>query len=263
MTLRIFTLVIFFAIFIPLMVIGGAPSAVLLAVLSVITYLEMLKMKEIPFLSLPAIISIIGLIAYILSGSVPAALYFLTDMNILILILTLLVTVMLFSKQSINIEDVAYMLFGVFYIGNGFQTMLTVRMESLYLLFYFFIVIWSTDTGAYGFGKLMGKRKLAPQLSPNKTVEGFLGGILLAVIVANIYLFLIPATIPLFSNIFVIMIISIAGQLGDLVESAIKRKYDFKDSGNILPGHGGMFDRFDSSIFVMNLVKLLLTFIAA
>lgn len=248
-------------VFIPLMLIGGLPSAILLVILSVITFHEMLNMKKIPILSLPSLISIAGLVAYVLLGSMPAALYFLSDINILIIILISLVTVMLFPQQKLDIEDIAYMMFGIFYIGNGFQTMLTVRSESLYLLFYFFIIIWSTDTGAYLLGKAFGKRKLSPTISPNKTVEGFLGGILLAIIVAKLYLFLIPTAIPLFTNVFVIIIISISGQLGDLVESTMKRKYDVKDSGDILPGHGGMFDRFDSSLFVMNIVKLLLTFI--
>lgn len=132
-------------------------------------------------------------------------------------------------------------------------------------LFFFFLVIcaaWGSDTGAYFSGVLFGKHKLAPNISPKKTVEGYIGGlissIIFYVIVALIFSKLIPATNPevIAFNINYPLLIAIApicstaGVLGDLFASVIKRQTNIKDYGNIMPGHGGIMDRFDSVLFV-------------
>jgi len=109
---------------------------------------------------------------------------------------------------------------------------------------------WLTDTGAYAFGRLFGKNKLAPSISPGKTREGAIGGIFAAIagtLIINQFYFFTFSTIQLIMLSFVA---SVAAQLGDLVESALKRYCGVKDSGNIIPGHGGILDRIDSILFV-------------
>jgi phosphatidate cytidylyltransferase len=132
-------------------------------------------------------------------------------------------------------------------------------MDSLILVLFVQIIIWSTDSGAYFVGRKFGKNKLAPYISPNKTREGSIGAVLVAVLIAIIYRLIVGGaflgTWP--ALIGVTLLISIFGQLGDLVESAIKRFYGVKDSGTILPGHGGLLDRFDSLIFVLPLLYVL------
>ena len=121
-------------------------------------------------------------------------------------------------------------------------------------------IVWSTDSGAYFIGRKFGKTKLIPSVSPNKTVEGSLGGIACAIVVAVLMVFLYPNKAPdisLFKLIILVAIFSIVGQLGDLVESSLKRHFGVKDSGKILPGHGGILDRFDSLIFVFPIMHLL------
>ena len=119
------------------------------------------------------------------------------------------------------------------------------------------MIVWTTDTGAYLFGRAIGKRKLWPRISPNKTIEGALGGLLSAAVLAVIF----STTGLLENNVFSLVIfpviLSAFGQMGDLVESALKRQFDVKDSGTILPGHGGILDRFDSFIFVLPLMNIL------
>jgi phosphatidate cytidylyltransferase len=132
------------------------------------------------------------------------------------------------------------------------------KSNPIYAL-YFFGIIWLSDTGAYVIGSLLGKRKLAPTISPNKTIEGSLGGILVAT--ASL---LYAADIENFqySWVLILVVTAILGVLGDLVQSKIKRVCGVKDSGNILPGHGGIYDRIDSSILAAPMYILLLNLFA-
>jgi phosphatidate cytidylyltransferase len=104
----------------------------------------------------------------------------------------------------------------------------------------------------------MGKRKLWPDISPNKTIEGSVGGIVCGVIVALLFAFLSPLTESPLHLMVIGLVLSIFGQVGDLVESAFKRHYGVKDSGNILPGHGGVLDRTDSWLFVFPILYFLI-----
>ncbi|MBI5267144.1 MAG: phosphatidate cytidylyltransferase [candidate division Zixibacteria bacterium] len=112
-----------------------------------------------------------------------------------------------------------------------------------------FGLLWLGDTAAMFIGKAFGKHKLAPGVSPNKTVEGFIGGILGAVVVAVILGFWRLHMIPMWQLVLIAAVCSVFGQLGDLVESMWKRSLNLKDSSALIPGHGGVLDRFDSLLF--------------
>jgi len=124
-----------------------------------------------------------------------------------------------------------------------------------YILIGSFILIWTNDTFAYIVGKTMGKRKLFERISPKKTIEGFLGGMFFTIIAAYILSNFTTFITPLFHSPLVWMgaaiILVVFGTLGDLVESKLKRNAGVKDSGNIMPGHGGILDRLDSIIFAI------------
>lgn len=116
------------------------------------------------------------------------------------------------------------------------------------LVLFIVFVIWATDIGGFYAGKAFGKRRLAPQISPGKTIAGAVGGIVLALITAFIInLFFLP--LPLGEILTMGLVISVLAQLGDLSESLIKRAMRVKDSGGIIPGHGGVLDRIDSLLF--------------
>ncbi|MGH2665213.1 phosphatidate cytidylyltransferase [Flavobacterium sp.] len=112
-----------------------------------------------------------------------------------------------------------------------------------------FILIWTNDTFAYVVGKSIGKNKLFERISPKKTIEGFIGGLLFAVL-AGILIAIFYVERSVFVWIITAICVSFLGTIGDLVESKFKRMANVKDSGNIMPGHGGMLDRLDSIIFV-------------
>lgn len=120
-------------------------------------------------------------------------------------------------------------------------------------------VVLSTDIGAYFIGSKIGKRKLAPTISPNKTLEGSIGGVVCAFIVAALSLQLSDFTYAYSYGTMLIMavILSATGQFGDLIESAFKRHFGVKDSGHIIPGHGGILDRFDSVLFTLMMALVL------
>ena len=132
------------------------------------------------------------------------------------------------------------------------------------LVIFPFVVAWLTDTGAYFAGKMLGKHKLAPQLSPKKTVEGAVGGVILAMIGGIIYVWVLKGFVIDAKSALLFAVIGIVGsvisQVGDLIASAIKRDCGKKDYGAILPGHGGVLDRFDSVLFVTPFIYFVLTY---
>ena len=163
---------------------------------------------------------------------------------------------MVASKNKFTFDDVGFSVLSVLYIGVGFHFFVQISNNDLTMLVYSLFIIWATDSGAYFIGRAFGKRKLWPEISPNKTVEGFVGGIICAVVVAVLFYvfgYIEWSIIPLIT-----IILSIFGQIGDLAESALKRHYGVKDSGRILPGHGGILDRFDSLLFVWPLLYFIL-----
>ncbi len=135
-------------------------------------------------------------------------------------------------------------------------------LDAFYLVLALFIFIWVTDTSAYFVGKGIGRNKLAPSISPKKTWEGSIGGALGAVLVAVVLKLTILGFLPWLHLLVLAFICGVVSQLGDLAQSTMKRAVDVKDSGNILPGHGGILDRFDSMILAAPLFFLYLRWVA-
>jgi phosphatidate cytidylyltransferase len=133
--------------------------------------------------------------------------------------------------------------------------------EGSKLVFFLLLVVWLGDTGAYYVGKAFGRRKLSPRISPKKTIEGVMGGVGASVITAVVIHFTFLREFPLHHAIIAGVILSLAGVVGDLAESMWKRSADVKDSGTLLPGHGGLLDRFDSVLFTAPILYVYWTLI--
>ena len=143
---------------------------------------------------------------------------------------------------------------GIVYVFGCWKCAFSLRDQSGHWLFYCLLVCWAGDIGAYYVGRAMGKRRLAPRVSPSKTWEGAAGSLLGSVIVAGPYLMhFVPGT-ALYTAVGLTLLANLAAQVGDLAESALKRGAGAKDSGTILPGHGGLLDRVDSTMFVLPVV---------
>lgn len=258
MKTRTITAIIALLLFIPLVVIGSWPMLILVYLLAYTALYEILKMNRIHILSIPGMLSMVALFIVMVphENYAPNISAFQGDMIIVMALVMLSFTVV--SKNRFSFVDMGFCVLAVAYVGIGFMYFYETREAGLIYILYGLLIVWVTDTGAYLFGRAIGRRKLWPQISPNKTVEGFLGGILCSLLLA--VLFWTTGWIQggsVFLFVILTMILSMFGQLGDLVESALKRHFDVKDSGRLLPGHGGVLDRFDSFIFVLPLMNIL------
>ena len=153
----------------------------------------------------------------------------------------------------------------IFYITSSFVFIyLIANFKGFYdpsIILGCFILIWVNDSFAYIVGKSFGKQKLFYSISPHKTVEGFLGGLLFCCISASIVSRYIDETLTTPNWLIIAIIVSVFGTLGDLIESKLKRESNVKDSGKIIPGHGGILDRLDSIIFASPYIYLYLKLI--
>ena len=253
---RVITAILAIAVLLPFVIYGRLPFALLVYVIATIGLLELLKMHKIAAYSVPALLSIV-LLWIILSGAEIKHYAWLSLTEIIMLGVLLLLSYTVLVKNKFTFDDAGFVLLAVIYVGTGFFYLIETREAHLSYVFFALFIIWATDTGAYFFGRAFGKKKLWPKISPNKTVEGALGGILLAIIVAVIFQFVSPLPSSMLVVIGATILASVFGQIGDLVESAFKRHYGVKDSGNILPGHGGILDRFDSLLFVLPLLHFI------
>lgn len=158
----------------------------------------------------------------------------------------------LFDKG--NLKDIMAQLFSLVYISIPFSMMFF--MEKTEYIWLVYISAWGTDTLAYVFGSLFGKHKLIPKVSPKKTVEGAVGGMIGAGIISLVYAIASGSTtVPLF--VIIAIVGSAVGQVGDLCASKLKRLSDKKDYGSIFWGHGGVLDRFDSILFTIPYIYIL------
>lgn len=149
-------------------------------------------------------------------------------------------------------------LFGVVFLAAAWLAIVLIRSTDIlqnhfyggWLLLLMFVVIWGADVGAYFFGKTMGRHKLAPVVSPNKTWEGAIGGLVTATVLSSVAAYFIGLSFSLSWFVLLAVILVVVSVIGDLFESMLKRQAGIKDSSQILPGHGGLLDRLDSTLSV-------------
>jgi phosphatidate cytidylyltransferase len=146
---------------------------------------------------------------------------------------------------------------GLFYILIPIYAVIKIRLIDSNILFWMFSIIWATDIFAFFAGKKLGGPKLAPDISPNKTWSGLAGGVLASVIIGFLSSFMFIGGIIFFT--FASLILSLLEQASDLLESKFKRIFGVKDSGTIIPGHGGVLDRLDGMMLVAPVVLILIT----
>lgn len=188
--------------------------------------------------------------------------------SILLFVVVTLSLIELFRKKGSAIINIGVTLLGIFYIGLFSAALLAIReffpgIESLYvrggyLIISIFAAIWICDSAAYYGGTALGKHKLFPRVSPNKSWEGAVFGFLFAIITMVLAKLIVLNFLSWSTVIAIGIIIGLFGQIGDLIESLFKRDAEVKDSSAIIPGHGGIFDRFDSILYTAPIILLYL-----
>ena len=179
--------------------------------------------------------------------------------NFLVLFIFSGMIISLSHYPDTGLLDIGANFYSIFYIAFGFAHFILLRQmeQGLLLAAYAFSVIWTTDIGAFLIGTWLGKRPFFDQISPNKTLEGAAGGLIAGIAGGLVYCILINRMMPLDNMgflIFLTPVLSVFGQVGDLFESALKRMARTKDTSQLIPGHGGVLDRFDSALWVIPLL---------
>lgn len=252
--------IILITITIAVILLGGDVLFATLLVISLIGMMELLRVVKINK-SFPGILAYgAGIVYYLLIHNRMQQ----YQMIFFIFFLMLLLFAYVFGFPKYQTDQITIAFFALFYVSIMLSYIYQVRMmkDGAILVWLIFIGAWGSDTCAYCVGVLIGKHKVAPKLSPKKSIEGCIGGIVGAALIGFIYATVFKHQIhgilnPQFAFTVIGAASSIISQIGDLAASAIKRNHDIKDYGKLIPGHGGVLDRFDSIIFTAPIVYFL------
>ncbi len=265
MTARLLTAVVGIAAVIALVTAGGIPLTAAIFIVAAIAWMEYARMmkKWTHVYTGPALTAVFLMIGAAASSSLP-----LFAAAVLCSFVFLLFLILVIPREDMG--ALFSTVVGALYFGIGFGSFLYLRggddllpagaasiHSGIFLLWLALIGTWSSDTFAYIVGKNLGRHKMAPHISPNKTMEGLAGGIVGCVAMCLAYASYFEFS--LLQAFFLSVMTAVAAPMGDLFESYVKRVCGIKDSGHILPGHGGMMDRFDSLLFVAPLMLACLT----
>jgi phosphatidate cytidylyltransferase len=257
---RLISGIILLAIAIGVIVLGGDLLFATLLVISLIGTMELSRIVKVNK-ALPGVLAYLSTVVFYL------LLYFELEqfqLMLFIVYLMLLMATYVFAFPKYSTEQIAVPFLGLFYVSIMLSYIYQVRIleDGALIVWLIFIGAWGSDTCAYCVGVLFGKHKIAPVLSPKKSLEGCIGGVVGAAAIGAIYALITKDYITEVSNpILAFAVIgaasSVISQIGDLAASAIKRNHEIKDYGKLIPGHGGILDRFDSIIFTAPIVYYL------
>ena len=256
MKTRIITGLVLIAVIIPCIIIGNIPYQILLGLLAAGAVFEMLSICDRP----KANIYLYPLVGLFVFYSLFIETTLLISSAILVLYLIILLACSMFD-YGMNFKRLCYYFTVGVLIAMGFHMLYQLRIhygiEAILLLA---LATFGTDTGAYFTGMFFGKHKLNPRLSPKKTIEGSIGGIVLGTVLSVTFGAYIKMDMPTLYLVIICFILTITSQIGDLTFSSIKRTFEVKDYSQLFPGHGGVLDRFDSFLFNAMVYGMLLHF---
>ena len=252
--------IVLMAITIALLVYGGYPLFWVITGISLIGLFELYRTVGMEK-TLPAVV---GYISSVIVDILILDNYYEYLLMWLIFTLMVMMACYVIAYPKYDSNQMIMLFFGLIYVTTMLSFVFKVRFveDGILLVWLIFIGAWGSDTCAYCVGKLIGKHKMPSNLSPNKTIEGCVGGVLGAALIGFIFAVVFFKDKNIWWELPIIgAASSIISQIGDLTASAIKRNHDIKDYGKLIPGHGGILDRFDSIIFTAPIVFYLVTFL--
>ena len=245
---RIIGAIIVVAILVTAIILGEIPFTVVVILSALFGLKELIDIKyERNDINLVKLLSGVFLILLLLNN----ILYKINDKVLIILPILGLIIPMIFynNKSKYNINDAFYFLGIIYFLAFSFGTIIEMRDISIYKCIYIFIISFMTDTYAYIGGMLIGRHKLT-DISPKKTIEGSIVGTIMGVFIGTMFYYTLIGDLNILQTIIMSFVLTVLSEIGDLVFSSIKRYFGKKDYSNLIPGHGGILDRFDSVIFV-------------
>ena len=246
---RTISAVVLLIILIGCLVISSRLFGILMLIISIMGFNEFfdIKFNKKKELKLIKILGIISLILLTLNNT-----FYKVDMHVTILLplLILSLPIIFYNDNKLyNINDCLYVIGAVYFLGLSFGNIIYLRNTNILKCIFIFIIAFITDTYAYIGGNLIGRHKLT-SISPKKTIEGSLVGTVMGTFIGSVYYYNMIGGVTVFQVIVLCLLLTLISEAGDLLFSSIKRYFDKKDYSNLIPGHGGILDRFDSVIYV-------------
>lgn len=257
---RTISAIVLLAIMIGSMLINSKLFGILMLIFAVLGFMEFFdirydKKKD---MNLIKLLGVVCLFLIAMNNT-----FYKIDMNIVVLIplLVLSLPIIFYNDNKLyNITDALYVLGIVYFLGFAFGNIIYMGDTSLVKCIFIFIIAFITDTYAYIGGMLIGRHKLT-SISPKKTVEGSVIGTLMGTIIGSVYYYNLVSGVTIFETVVLCLFLTLLSEVGDLFFSSIKRYFEKKDYSNLIPGHGGILDRFDSVIYVSLGLSLILSII--
>jgi phosphatidate cytidylyltransferase len=262
--IRILVAVIAIPIILAASYFGGYLFLLFILVISLISFYEFSLLARNKNMHVNLIVGLISVFIFVVNSY----LKLIDNYTSLLIIISALCVIELFRNKNSALLNLGGTLLGVLYIGLFSSALISIRefyipreenySQGGFLIISIFAAIWICDSAAYYIGTAFGKHKLLPRVSPNKSWEGAIAGFVFAIIAMIVSKLIVLDFISWNSAIGMGIIVGVLGQIGDLIESLFKRDSGVKDSSDLIPGHGGIFDRFDSLIFSAPLILILL-----
>lgn len=261
MKMRIIGAILLLIISIPILYIGNFSFLVACVLLGAFALKELMELKlhHKPIPNFIFILSVIDLSFLLFSLSIPLLNFKMVSSCVAFTFLSLFLPCLFYKEENYSAHEAMYLFGSILFLSFAFSSFVFLRRKNIWLFVYFIFISIFTDTFALFVGKMIGKHKCSPTISPNKTWEGSIGGSLIGVLISSVFYFFAIGNISILKIILLSASLSIVGQFGDLVFSKIKRENKIKDFSHLIPGHGGVLDRFDSLIFIVITYILLYT----